>query len=145
MNIEQLKEHLPHREPMLLIDSARENDDGTVSAASVITGDEWFVKGHFPGKPIVPGVILCEMMAQACGLLLKERLKGCLPLFAGINNVKFKNIVKPGDTLNIECRLIKDRHPFYAAQAEGYVGGKLSVSGDFSFMITAKGENGSAE
>lgn len=136
---EEIKQIIPHREPMLLIDEVTLDENGLARARYEVRGDEWFLQGHFPGNPIVPGVILCEMLAQACCLLFKEYINGQTPLFAGLENVKFKGIVRPKDTLEIICEVKKIRHPFYFASGKGYVGEKLCVCGDFSFALM-KGE-----
>ena len=135
MDREQLKKIIPHREPMLLVDSAEMT--GPLSAKSLykVKGDEWFLKGHFPGNPVVPGVILCEMMAQSCCVILSENIKGRTPYFAGLDKVKFKNKVLPGDELETKCEVVKVRDPFYFAKASGYVSGKLCVCAEFAFAL----------
>lgn len=135
MNREELKEILPHREPMLLIDEAGVTDENLAVGKYTVKGDEFFLQGHFPGNPIVPGVIQCEMMAQTCCVLLAEEVKGHTTLFTGIEGVRFKGQVKPGDTLEMHCSLTKMRKPFYFAKGKGYVNGKLVVSGEFSFAL----------
>jgi len=131
----QIKAILPHREPMLLVDGIERVSDNTVLGTYTVKGDEWFLQGHFPGNPVVPGVILCEIMAQSCCLLLADRIKGKTPYFTGLNNVKFRKKVLPGSVLEIECSLAKERHPFYFASGRIYVEGQLAASGEFSFAI----------
>ena len=107
MNREDLKEVLAHREPMLLVDEAFMNEDGTVTGRYTVRGDEFFLQGHFPGNPIVPGVMLCEMASQSSALLVAEKVKGKVTLFAGMNNVKFKTPVTVGDTVEFTCAVIR--------------------------------------
>ena len=135
MNREELRQILPHREPMLLIDEAEQKEENLAVGKYTVKGDEYFLQGHFPGNPIVPGVIQCEILAQTCCVLLGEQVKGRTPLFAGLEKVRFKSQVKPGDTLVTECSLEKSRPPFYFAKGKGFVNGKLAVSAELSFAI----------
>lgn len=138
MTKEEIKKILPHRDNMLLIDEA-EVVDGTARGKYKIKGDEWFLKGHFPGNPVVPGVILCEIMAQSvCVLLTKECTENATPYYTGLNNIKFKNSVLPGDTFETECIIKASKGPFYFASGKGSVNGKLCISGDFSFAVIKK-------
>ena len=134
MNKEEIKNIIPHRDNMLLVDEA-EVRDGVAYGKYTITGDEFFLKGHFPGNPVVPGVILCEMMAQASCVLLADETAGKTPYFTGLNNVKFRKTVLPGDTFETECRITKVKAPFYFAEGKGYVNGILCTSGEFSFAV----------
>ena len=102
MNREELKEFLPHREPMLLVDEVILDSEGVAHAKYTIKEDEFFCRGHFPGNPIVPGVILCEIMAQSCALLVKDAIAGKLTMYSGIDSLRFKHPVKPGDTCQFE-------------------------------------------
>ncbi len=135
MTREEIKEILPHREPMLLVDEIHENDDGTVTGSYTVRGDEFFLQGHFPGNPIVPGVMLCEMAAQCSCLLMSDKVKGKTTLYAGMNNVKFKNPVRIGDKVEFTCAFVRSIGPFHFMKAEGYNGGKLALSGEFSFAL----------
>lgn len=120
---------------MLLIDEA-ELRDGKAFGKYHVTGDEWFLKGHFPGNPVVPGVILCEILAQsACVLLTNAAAEGTTPYFTGISNVRFKKPVKPGDIIETECVITKSKPPFYFAEGKGTVDGKLCIKAEFSFAL----------
>ncbi len=135
MTKEQIKEILLHREPMLLVDEIHENEDGTVTGEYTVRGDEFFLKGHFPDNPIVPGVILCEMAAQCSCLLVGEELKGKVAVYAGMNKVKFKSLVRPGDTVKFTCAKLKSFGVFQFMKAEGYVGDRVALTGEFSFAL----------
>ena len=135
MTREEIKEILPHREPMLLVDEIVNNDDGTVTGRYTVRGDEFFLQGHFPDNPIVPGVMLCEMASQSSCLLMAEKVKGKLTLFAGMNNVKFKTPVCVGDTVEFVCSIVKVINVFHFVKVEGYVGGKVAMKGEFSFAL----------
>ncbi|NLT15637.1 MAG: 3-hydroxyacyl-ACP dehydratase FabZ [Clostridiales bacterium] len=134
MNKSEIMEILPHRDNMLLIDEA-ELADGKAYGKYRVKGDEWFLKGHFPGNPVVPGVILCEILAQSACVLIAEEIKGSTPLFAGIDKVRFKTPVKPGDVIETECTMTKSKPPFFFAQGQGSVNGRLCVKAEFSFAL----------
>ncbi|MGN0505972.1 MAG: 3-hydroxyacyl-ACP dehydratase FabZ family protein [Lachnospiraceae bacterium] len=136
MNREELMQILPHRENMMLLDDA-EYRNGTAVGHYTVSGDEFFLKGHFPGNPIVPGVILCEILAQSACVLMKDAMgKGKLPVYTGLNNVKFRSPVKPGDTVETQCRIKRAKYPFYFAEGTVAVGDRLCVSAEFSFAVT---------
>ena len=127
---------LPHRDHMLLVDDAV-NEEGTAVGHYHVRGDEFFLQGHFPGNPVVPGVILCEILAQSACVLLQEQMsEGKLPVYTGLNNVKFRSPVKPGDTIETRCHIKRAKHPFYFAEGTVTVEGRLCVSAEFSFAIT---------
>ena len=123
---------IPHRDPFLLIDRITELEPGVRAVAEhTFTGDEWYQAGHFPGNPIVPGVILVESMAQSATVLamsLPEYRNG-LGLFAGIEEMRFKRMVKPGDTARFEAVIEKMRRGFARVNVKTYVGDELAAEG----------------
>lgn len=135
MNREELKQILPQREPMLLVDEAFLNDDGTATGRYTVKGDEFFLQGHFPGNPIVPGVILCEMAAQSSCMLMAEKVRGKSTLYAGMNSVRFKAPVRPGDTVEFTVAHVRSLGPIHVIKAEGRVRGTIAVSGEFTFAL----------
>src|SRR3712207_1731232 len=113
MNREEIMQILPHRDNMLLIDDADlvTGEEGRESVAHYrVRGDEFFLRGHFPGNPIVPGVILCEILAQSACVLMKDQMgEGKLPVYTGLDRVKFRSPVKPGDTVEARCRISRSK------------------------------------
>ena len=135
MHQEEIKTILPHRDHMLLVDEVEKIGEEAHGKYHV-TGEEFFLKGHFPGNPVVPGVILCEILAQSACVLLQSQMEGGkLPMYTGLNNVRFKSPVHPGDTFETRCRITRSKHPFYFATGEGYVGDRLCLKAEFSFAI----------
>ena len=138
-NTQEIMEILPHRHPFLLIDTIEELQPGVRAVGRKnVTFNEPYFAGHFPGNPVVPGVVLCEIMAQTTSVLLAEKAKGCTPYFTGLDHVKFREKVRPGDTLMIESRILKNKGPFYFAEGKGSVNGKICVSAEFSFALIAQ-------
>ena len=135
MDREELKQYLPHREPMLLVDKIDIDSDGVAHAQYRIREDEFFCEGHFPGNPLVPGVIQCEIMAQSCALLVKDEIVGKTTLYSGIDNVRFKNPVRPGDLCEVTARLNGKRANMFFCEAELRVAGKLCCKGALSFAL----------
>ena len=129
---------LPHREPFLLIDEVLELEPGSrVVARKSVRGDEWYLRGHFPGRPVMPGVLIVEAMAQtgAVAVLAEPENRGRIALFAGIDDTRFKRIVEPGDELQLECRLEQIRGPIGKGKARALVGGELAARGTLTFAV----------
>lgn len=138
MNKEEIMKILPHRDHMLLLDDV-EKKDGTAIGHYTVRGDEFFLKGHFPEHPIVPGVILCEILAQSACVLMEDVMgQGKLPVYTGMNHVKFRSPVRPGNTVETQCRIKRAKHPFYFAEGTVTVDGKLCATAEFSFAITGE-------
>ena len=136
MQREEIKNILPHREPMLLLDEVVKENDIAVGHYTV-RGDEFFLQGHFPGNPMVPGVILCEILAQSACVLLEDVMReGRIPVYTGLDKVRFRSPVHPGDTIETTCRIKRAKHPFYFAEGTASVNGKVCVSAEFSFAVT---------
>lgn len=136
VNRKEIMEFLPHREPMLLVDEVDISANGNEAMGKyTIRGDEWFLKGHFPGFPVVPGVILCEIMAQSCCALLQEELAGKTPFFTGIDKVKFRHMVRPGDVVKTRTTITRRKGQFYFTRCKATVDGKVAAIGELSFML----------
>ena len=130
---------LPHRDPFLLIDEVVELEPGArVVARKTVT--EADCAGHFPGNPIMPGVKMVEALAQtgAVAVLSEEENRGKLALFAGIDDVRFKRVVEPGDELTLECDLETVRGPIGRGRAVARVGSELAVRGTLTFATAAR-------
>jgi 3-hydroxyacyl-[acyl-carrier-protein] dehydratase len=134
----EIEEIIPHREPFLLIDEVVELVPGERAVArKKVRDDEWYLRGHFPGRPVMPGVLIVEALAQtgAVAVLSLEENRGRLALFAGIDDVRFKRIVEPGDELELRCELERVRGPIGRGRAEARVGEELAVRGTLTFAV----------
>ena len=134
----EIMEILPHRAPFLLIDTVEELEPGKrVVAKKCVTFNEPFFQGHFPGNPVMPGVLICEALAQAgaVAILGLDENKGKTAYLASMDKVKFKKKVVPGDVLMLEVELVKIKGPFGIAKATATVDGKVAVSGEFTFAL----------
>ena len=129
----------PHREPFLLVDEIVKLVPGEHAVGRYhVSEDAWYLRGHFPGRPIMPGVLQVEALAQVgavCGLSAPG-FAGRLALFAGIDDVRFKRIVTPGDTLTLECRITRLRGPIGKADATASVGDELACRAALTFALT---------
>jgi len=129
---------IPHREPFLLLDEVVVLEPGErVVARKLVRPEEWYLSGHFPGNPIMPGVLMVEALAQtgAVAVLAQDEHRGKLVLFAGIDGVRFKRVVRPGETLELECRLERLRGPVGKGSVKATVGGELAVRGTLTFAV----------
>jgi 3-hydroxyacyl-[acyl-carrier-protein] dehydratase len=132
----EIEQILPHRPPFLFLDEVMELEPGTrVVARKQVTAED--CAGHFPGNPIMPGVKMVEALAQAgaVAVLSEEENRGRLALFAGIDGVRFKRIVRPGDELTLECTLETIRGPIGRGKARATVDGQLAVRGTLTFAV----------
>lgn len=134
----EIMEMIPHRYPFFLVDRITECIPGKYAKGyKNITMNEEFFQGHFPGNPIMPGVLQLEALAQCSApiLLTMDAFKGKLTLFAGMENVRFKNIVRPGDRLDMEIQLVKLKGSIGKSHAVGYVDGKVVVEADMTVCM----------
>lgn len=138
MDINDIMEVIPHRYPFLLVDCIEELEAGTRAVGyKNVTMNEPFFQGHFPGHPVMPGVLIIEALAQvgAVAVLSLEENKGKLAFFGGIKNAKFRHQVIPGDRLRLETEIIKCKGPMGVGRAKATVDGKVAAEAEISFII----------
>ena len=134
----QIEEILPHREPFLLIDEIVELEPGQHAVARKrVRDDEWYLGGHFPGRAVMPGVLIVEALAQtgAVAVLSEEENRGRIAFFGGIDDCRFKRVVEPGDTLDLRCELERLRGPIGRGKAEARVDGELACKATLTFVV----------
>ncbi|MFO8062703.1 MAG: 3-hydroxyacyl-ACP dehydratase FabZ [bacterium] len=141
IDIFRIMELLPHRYPFLLIDRIESYSDTEVTGRKCVTINEPFFQGHFPGHPIMPGVLIIESLAQTGAVFLVNELDNrddYVPYFARINNVKFKRPVRPGDVLINKCKLVSSKNNVLKIEGKAYVDGKVVCQGDFTAVLMKK-------
>ncbi|WP_099330181.1 3-hydroxyacyl-ACP dehydratase FabZ [Clostridium paraputrificum] len=138
MDINEIREIVPHRYPFLLVDRVTEVVEGkSIKGYKNVTINDQFFQGHFPEKPIMPGVLILEALAQlgAVSILSMDEFKGKIPMFAGADKVKWRKPVVPGDRLDLSCEIIKLRGPIGIGKAVATVDGKKVCEAEIMFAI----------
>lgn len=139
LDVVEIQKILPHRYPFLLVDRMLELDDQANRAVGMknVTMNEGFFQGHFPGHPVMPGVLILEAMAQVAGVLLlsKAEQKGKLAYFTAIDNARFRRVVIPGDQLRFEVQLVQFRSRAGKVQGKAFVGDQLAAEADLMFAL----------
>ena len=138
LNKEEIKNIIPQRDPFLMIDEVEKYVPGESAIAyKNVNVEEWYFKGHFPGNPIMPGVLITERLAQtgAVAILSMDENKGNNALFGGINKIKFKRKVVPGDRLKLEVKIIKRKGPIGVGEAIATVDEKIVAKGELTFAL----------
>jgi len=138
MTIDEVKAAIPHREPMLLVDEVVSRSDDAIVCRKTFHAHEYFVQGHYPDQPIVPGVILCESVVQSGAVLLASKMavgEGAVPVLTRMNDVRFKTMVVPGDTIEVSAKIDEVVSTAFYLTGIAKVNGKVAVR--LSFTCTA--------
>ena len=141
LNAMQIAEILPHRYPFALVDRILDYEPGQWAVGrKCVTMNEQFFQGHFPGQPVMPGVLIIEALAQtgAVAALAEEENRGKIVLFGGIKKARFRQQVVPGDVLTLQCRMTTRRGPLGVGEAVAWVDGKVACEAELSFVITER-------
>ncbi len=138
IEIEAIQKILPHRYPFLLVDRIVSIEEDKVIGIKNVTCNEPFFQGHFPGQPIMPGVLIIEAMAQVAGVFILSKMKreGFIPFFVGIDNARFRKPVVPGDQLVTEATILKMRPKICKVRAVGKVGDEVVAEAELLFTVT---------
>ncbi|MFC1467696.1 3-hydroxyacyl-ACP dehydratase FabZ [Verrucomicrobiota bacterium] len=141
MEANEILDILPHRYPFMLVDRIEKMDteELTITGIKNLTFNELFFQGHFPGNPVMPGVLQLEAMAQVAGVLLNKvaHRGGQIAYFSAINNAKFRKVVRPGDVLRMEIKITRMRSRMASVRAEAFVGEELASEADMMFAFGA--------
>ncbi|MCH2114306.1 MAG: beta-hydroxyacyl-ACP dehydratase [Pirellulales bacterium] len=140
MTLSAIKAAIPHREPFLLIDEIVEQGAERIVCSKTFSGDEFWYQGHYPDFPLTPGVLLCEAAMQAGAVMLSPHVAhepGVVPVATRANNVQFKKMVRPGDTIQIEVELTERLAKAFFMRAKITVEGKVALRFDFACTLTA--------
>lgn len=139
IDILEIMKIVPHRYPMLMVDRILEcDDDKKIVGMKNLTFNEPFFQGHFPGRPIMPGVLQLEAMAQVGGILMSRRtgMKGLIPLFMAVDKARFRRMITPGDQMRIEVEVTNSRARILRLQGKVLVEGQVAAEAELLFMIT---------
>jgi len=139
---ETIESIIPHRPPFLLVDEVLELEPGRkVRGRFLVPEDGWWFQGHFPGRPVMPGVLTIEAIAQcgAVAVLADEANRGKVPFFAGIDDCRFKRVVEPGDVLELECEFLRVRGPIAKGQGRASVGGETAAEAMLTVFVGNEG------
>ncbi len=143
LDVVEIRKLIPHRYPFLLLDRVTEYEPGLKAKGyKNLTANEEFFQGHFPFKPIMPGVLMVEALAQlgCVAMLMKEEYKDYIGVFTGIDGIKFRHMVTPGDRLDMEVELLKMKGPLGKMHGVARVGDKVACEGEISFALVKKTE-----
>jgi 3-hydroxyacyl-[acyl-carrier-protein] dehydratase len=148
LDLEAIKSAIPHREPFLLVDDIVEQSESRIVGRKRFTGDEFWYRGHYPDFPLTPGVLLCEAAMQAGAVLLSKHAsagQGGVPVVTRMNNVKFKAMVRPGDTVDLEVELVERMADAFFMNAKVTVDGKTAVTFDFACKMAQQKSSSGVE